>query len=150
MRPLGFRAGLFQKANSPRGKWKSHMSLSTLNCGHFTRTVPAGVRDDVSDESRVCCRFMEINQGTLRHSLRFMNIYEACIFFLASDVTRCQKTTSCSHSSCITLKLADRHFINKLILNQVKRFGEKQQQLVKTNLDPCFSARDDAILFFKW
>lgn len=45
---------------------------------------------------------------------------------------------------------ADRHFINKLISNQVKRFGEKQQQLVKTNLDPFFSAWVWFSSFLKW
>lgn len=37
------------------------------------------------------------------YALRFMNIYEVCVFSLASDLTRCQETTSCSHSSYIIL-----------------------------------------------
>lgn len=144
MHPLGFWAGLFHKANSPRGKLKSHVWLSTLHCGRCTGIVPAGARDDVSDESRACFHFMEM---TLRSQIHEYS-WSLCLFSGIWSYQMSKNNFMEPQLIYYTLKLADRHFINKLISNQVRRFGEKQQQLVKTNLDPLFSLWHGAIFFF--
>lgn len=101
------------------------MSLSTLNCWCARWRV-----------WRVQSLFSFLWKWTeeLWDALRLMNIYGVCVFSLASDFNRCQKNLwhVNSHSSYITLNLADRHFINKLISNQAKQFGEKRWELVKT------------------
>lgn len=64
--PTGILGWLISKRQQSRRQTEALVSLSTLHRGRFTRIVPAGAREDVSDESRACFHFMEMNHGTLR------------------------------------------------------------------------------------
>lgn len=84
----GWVKGLFYKSNSEGPH--VHMTLSTLNGRRFTRGALVCVWDDTS-----VFIFMEMNHGTLG----FMNMYEVCVFFLSSDLNRCQKPPHVTNQS---------------------------------------------------